>query len=148
MAAPFCEKVEEANRYLIPADVAATSVFDPPAARFNADSGRISILANRPLVDCAHGLTQRYERIASQFFSARAVAGRSSEPLEVSKTVRLYCTVRLFGPKQKSSARWPSFGPPFSGLSRVGVCDDFFELGGTSLLAVDFFAEVDRLFGK
>src|SRR5262249_25517371 len=30
----------------------------------------------------------------------------------------------------------------------VGIRDDFFDLGGTSLLAVDLFAQVERRFGK
>jgi amino acid adenylation domain-containing protein len=34
------------------------------------------------------------------------------------------------------------------GMDRVGVHDDFFELGGDSLLAVELFAQVEKIFGS
>ena len=33
-------------------------------------------------------------------------------------------------------------------LEPVGIHDNFFDLGGTSLLAVDLFAQIERRFGK
>jgi acyl carrier protein len=34
------------------------------------------------------------------------------------------------------------------GVDRVGAADDFFEVGGHSLLAVKLFAEIERRFGR
>jgi 3-oxoacyl-(acyl-carrier-protein) synthase/thioesterase domain-containing protein len=45
--------------------------------------------------------------------------------------------------EQEFAAMWREL----LGVERVGVCDDFFELGGQSLVAVRFFARVRKKFG-
>jgi thioesterase domain-containing protein len=94
-----------------------------------------------------YGLSQRLERIATELFSPEQVLetlrGRSRHRRSRSELDRPFVAPRT-EIEEVLTQLWASllrFEP-------VGIQDDFFELGGTSLLAVDLFVQIDRQLGQ
>jgi FkbH-like protein len=138
VVAPFRQEIAGGIRYCVPAAHAAGVVFSqalvkPEATNVSSGATRTSIAP--------------FERIATELFS----------PEQVLETLQARSRHR----RSRSELDSPFVAPRteiewiltelWAGLLRfesVGVRDDFFELGGTSLLAVDLFAQIDRRLGQ
>ena len=140
----FSEEIAGGKRYSIPAAYAAGVVLSqtciqPETTLVSTGELRTSMAPS--------GLSQRLERIAAELFSPErvheAIRVRSSRRRSRTKLDRPFVAPRTEIEKVLTQL-WASllrFEP-------VGIQDDFFELGGTSLLAVDLFAQIDRRFGQ
>jgi FkbH-like protein len=144
VAASFRQEVAEGGRYSIPAAVAAGVVLSPVCDKPDTAAVLPSEVSARGQ---PHGLPRRLERIATELFSPERVFAalweRSSrrrsrpeldQPFVASRTKIEGVLAELWA----SLLRFES----------VGINDDFFELGGTSLLAVDLFVQIDRQLGQ
>jgi acyl transferase domain-containing protein/thioesterase domain-containing protein len=57
-------------------------------------------------------------------------------------------TTEFVAPQTETENTLATIWQHFLGIKEVGIHDDFFELGGQSLLAVTILSEVERVFGK
>jgi FkbH-like protein len=146
VAAPFREMIERGDRYRIPAALAAECVLShasvelEPSLEAHNDNESASVALR---ID----VSRRYERIATELFSTEqvlcALQDRSKRARSRSKLDRPFVAPRTEIEKVLAEL-WGSL----LRIEPVGVHDDFFELGGTSLRAVDLFAQIDRQFNQ
>ena len=148
-AAEYGREVDGTWRYLIPADVAATVIYRPGEAAADAsltaaDTGR----ANPPnIVSGRPRNSERFERIA-------ALLSRPEHVLEAARARATHRGSRpglarpLVAPRNEIESELARIWADLLRLDKVGIRDSFFDLGGTSLLAVDLFAQVESRLGK
>ena len=141
VVARFRQEIAGSSRYNIPAAYAASAVFSQASAQSEVKS----VLPNeaRSSGVPGGGLSQRLEWIAAELFSPErvleVVQARSGRRRLRSEFDRPFVAPRT-EVEEVLTRLWASvlrFEP-------VGIQDDFFEVGGTSLLAVDLFAQIDR----
>jgi FkbH-like protein len=151
VAMSFVHEEGGTRRYEIPAGVAAAVSYRPSAELFQEPP----VSTDSPVADAhasevvpPHGINDvlRFQRIASE-------RRRPEDILEAicSRGERRsgYHRERAFvAPSNEVETALSTSWAQLLRLDRVGVHDDFFELGGTSLLAVDVVAEIDRRFDK
>jgi FkbH-like protein len=146
--AHFQHEIDGGWRYCIPSESAATVAYTPEAAQPEAEMIPVpAVTLAASLLPDPEARSRRFERIATSLAS----------PSQVFKLLQ----ARV----QKRRPR-PAVGHPFLAsrneveaalaeiwanllrFEQVGVQDNFFSLGGTSLLAVDLFIQIERRFGK
>ena len=138
VAAPFRQEIVGGVRYSIPAAHAEGVVFS-------------QALVKPEVTHVLSGATRTsrapFERIATELFSAEQVfetlQARSRHRRSRSELDRPFVAPRT-EIEELLAKLWASL----LRFESVGVQDDFFELGGTSLLAVDLFAQIDRQLGQ
>ena len=138
VAAPFRQEIVGGIRYSIPAAHAEGVVFS-------------QALVKPEVTHVLSGATRTsrapFERIATELFSAEQVfetlQARSRHRRSRSELDRPFVAPRT-EIEELLAKLWASL----LRFESVGVQDDFFELGGTSLLAVDLFAQIDRQLGQ
>ena len=143
---PFGEQNEKGCRYLVPAPVAADCVFSHASVTVEpgqkTDNGAVSSLAAS-----RYGVSQRYERIANELFSAERVLGALQVRSKRARSrPKLHCL--FVAPRTEVEQVLADLWGSLLGLEQVGIHDDFFELGGTSLRAVDLFVQINQRFGR
>ncbi len=145
VAAQFREETEGGCRYLIPAAVAAEVVLSHGPVQLEPES-EVEFQQSR-VPPTQTGVSGRYERIASELFSADQVVGavesRSNRARPRPKLSR-----SLTAPQTEIERLLTELWSKLLRIEPVGIHDDFFELGGTSLQAVDLFAHISRHFGQ
>jgi FkbH-like protein len=146
VAASFRETTEEGHRYLIPAAIAAKCVLSHASAEL--EHLHESHNDNKsPSVVSRIGISQRYERIATELCSAEQVLRALQDR---SKRGRLHSRLHypFVAPRTEIEQVLAELWGNLLRIEPVGVHDDFFELGGTSLRAVDLVAQIDRQLGQ
>ena len=146
VAAAFGEKIEKGCRYLIPAPVAAE------CALVHASVGFEPLLESRNGSDSLPvasriDVSQCYERIANELFSAEQVLDASQARLKRERT-RAQSQCPFVAPRTEIEQVLAELWGGVLGTESVGIRDDFFELGGTSLRAVDLLVRINRQFGQ
>ena len=145
IASEFAEQVPDGAVYRIPAARAAATVHRPghdPAEVVEARIADEKKSANVGSTE-ASDKSERYSRIALVLTTGQALckqlAGRPRRTRPIlSKALRPNSTIET-----ELLQIWERVLQ----LDGLGVEDDFFALGGTSLLSVELFAEVERRFG-
>jgi FkbH-like protein len=136
--------------YTIPADRAASLAYVPAAPAVEPETEVSTVentkVAARPQAD-ATAKSQRFERIAGGLSSAPQVLellrARSGH-----RRSRAGLAAPLVAPRTKTEGVLAEIWAELLRLEPVGIDDDYFHLGGTSLQAVDLFAQIDQQFGK
>lgn len=137
------------------------------STRLSADGAAerpLASYANHPIrgaVDPKVGRELR-EYVASSlpdFMVPAAVVPLSSFPMTPNGKIDRTALPAPYGVLREEGRAWVAARTPVEeallgiwgelfGIDGIGVADDFFELGGTSLLAVRLFAAIQRTFGK
>ena len=144
VAASFRQEVAGGGRYSIPAAFAAGVVLSPACDKPDA----AAVLPSETRAGGqSRGLPQRLERIATELFSPErvfaALRERSSRRRSRPELDRSFVAART-----KIEGVLAELWASLLRFESVGIDDDFFELGGTSLLAVDLFVGIDRQLGQ
>jgi FkbH-like protein len=145
----FREDLPGRLRYRIPAEVAARVVYTPELARTEVEMAAPAPAAasGSPGEPMGRSKSRRFERIATELYRPEQVLatirsrslrrrGRTAEdrPFVAARTEIEAALVEIWtGVLQ---------------LEPVGIQDDFFNWGGTSLLAVDLMAQIEHRFGR
>lgn len=143
VAAAYRRDQDGCSRYEIPAEAAATVVYQP-------GSGGPLAAETEPAIwpvatEAGKDKSGIYTRAAT-FDSPRRVLLAVEER---SRGRRPRCSAHEYvAPRTEAETAMAELWAEVLGLDRVGVDDAYFELGGTSLLAVDLFARIERRFGK
>jgi thioesterase domain-containing protein/acyl carrier protein len=147
--ADFQHEIEGGWRYSVPSELATTVAYTPEAEQLEADqSGTESAATETPAT--THGSAGR-----GQWFEKIALG--MSSPVQVFEQLQTLAAHRRPRPKTEHAYVAPqteteqALAEIWADLLRlepVGAHDNFFNLGGTSLLAVDLFTQIERRFGK
>jgi amino acid adenylation domain-containing protein len=93
-------------------------------------------------------LDRLLEEIRYAIEAEEAEPGAAVEPPVLGTTVpRPDINVRYVAPRNDTERKLANIWKTFFGLQEVGVTDDFFELGGDSLLAVRIVSKINDTFG-
>ena len=145
-------EIEGGMRCELPAQAAAALVYRPEAEG-SADldfteSVATEAVAKPTLSPDSRGSlkSRRFERITSQFATPRQVlvAVRARTP----PTTRSAPGSSLVGPRTELESALVEIWTDVLRMTPIGVRDNFFDLGGTSLLSVDLCAQIEQRMGK
>jgi len=138
---------EEGWRCSISAETAVSVAYTPEATRLEAETvtAEEATTPVRPLAD-PKGRSQRFERIATELF-------RPEQVLEIAhrhtqRRGRSGLEQPLIAPRTGIEVALTELWASLLRFDPVGIKDNFFDLGGTSLLAVDLFAQIERRLNK
>jgi FkbH-like protein len=149
IGASYRRQVHEGSRYELPAETAATVAYSPGLTESasgmvakSAGAGRTVSEATRPGSN-----SQQFEWIATEL----------TLPEQVVKAVRA-CSIRRqtrpelgeppIAPRTETEAGLAEIWTELLRIEPVGIQDNYFALGGTSLLAVDLFTRIEDRFGR
>jgi FkbH-like protein len=145
VAAQF--RIQEQDRivYRIPADYACDIAHRPghdPAAVIEARKSEESKnSASRPVA--SSGRAERYAKLAQTLVSGRSVLEAARACGARSRTLPGIPEPPVTATERGLLALWQEL----LGINGLGVEDDYFALGGTSLMAARLFTEISRRFG-
>jgi FkbH-like protein len=146
--ADFRHEIEGGWHYCVPSESAATVAYTPEGAQLEAEMAPAPAAtgAASPLLD-PKAKSQRFERIAiglsspSQVFEILQTRAQNRRP-------RPAVGHPFLAPRNEVEAALAKIWADLLRFEQVGVQDNFFNLGGTSLLAVDLFTQIEHRFGK
>ncbi|WP_148599114.1 HAD-IIIC family phosphatase [Aquisphaera giovannonii] len=143
VAAGWKEERDGRSTYRIPAESAAAAA---PDASGEAEGGASAAEAPAASPSGTARAVAAYERIALHLRSPERVV-EELERLGPARRDRPDLGAPPTPPSSEAERRLCEAWAELLGLGEVGIHDDYFELGGTSLLAVDLLARVERLTG-
>jgi FkbH-like protein len=147
--ASYRRQVEGGWRYEVPVEVAATVAY----------SQKTSNGVNRMMVEATEavsmvsdtaapgGKSQRFERIANELVMPEQII-KAVNALSSRRRARPALSQPLIPPRTEIEAELAEIWVELLRLEKLGIHDNYFDLGGTSLLAVDLFARIEHRFGK
>ncbi len=145
----YRHEVDGGVRYEIPADAAAGLEYRPETS---ATAGDEATAESRPAPATPAGAeavakSRRFGRIAAELVVAEqvleAIHARSGR-----RRARPSSCPPAEPPRNELESELAAIWADLLRIEPVGIRDNFFDMGGTSLLAVDLFARVDRRFGR
>ena len=146
VAAEYRQETDRGLQYRIPADRAAAVIYTPESAQPGVDrTPEAAIHAKLDTAETTGGVSERFDQIAIALSSPQQV-------LEVLPArhghikSRASFKVPYVAPRTETEATLAEIWAGVLRLGSVGIRDRFFELGGTSILAVDLVAQVERRF--
>lgn len=148
VAGTYRTELAKGWRYEIPTEIAANLAYMPSAACPPPETATSN--EPRPTVARPAGSqtgSQRFERIATPLSSPDQVLQAIQARSECQRP-RRRLDARLVTPRTETERALADLWANVLRLECVGVQDDFFDLGGTSLRAVDLFAQIEGRFGK
>ncbi len=145
----YRHEIDGGVRYEIPADVAARLAYHPEAAATVDDEPAVES-APAPTSPAGAGAvarSRRFGRIAAELADAEqvleAIHARSGR-----RRARPESCPPADPPRTALETELAAIWADLLRIEPVGIRDNFFDMGGTSLLAVDLFARIDRRFGR
>ena len=151
VAAAYGREIEGGLRYEMPTEFAAAVAYRPeegPAAVDAGDAAEAEASGSARAAAAEAGRkSERFERIAAELADAEQIleairtrtGRRRPRPADASPAVP---------PRDATETALAGIWADLLRIEPVGVRDNFFDLGGTSLLAVNLFAQVERRFGR
>ena len=150
VAASYRRQADGGWRYEIPAGVAASMIYDPEIAEVRREqlagvpATAYPFSASAGIIRCSQ---QPFERIATELSLPQqildAILNRTGQ-----KRSRPDLGGSPVAPRTLVEAELAGIWAELLQLESVGIEDNYFDLGGTSLLAVDLFARIERRFDK
>jgi amino acid adenylation domain-containing protein/FkbH-like protein len=128
--------------YSFPAAAAAGAVFKPT----NADIGSAPVVDGEKKATAAAGARKfaRCRSIALDFLDAAKIHAR----IEAKSGLRSASAGGYVAPRSPMEKQLCELWQKLLRVERVGIQDDFFTLGGNSLMAVRLFAELEKVTGR
>lgn len=151
VASAFQQTAEVGDRFVLPTEVAAALSYQPGAAESaesGPSSGEPATVANQPVsrTDSTpqSSKSQRLRRIALELWQPEQVLAKLDSQQRAERQLdQPYIAPRTVLEKQLADL-WAKL----LRLELVGIQDNYFDLGGTSLLSVELFAQIEQQFGK
>jgi FkbH-like protein len=144
VAADFKQSGEAGDRFVLPMEVATSVIYTPGAAPL--DSSNEVPAAKQPTAPPAvTRKSKRLSRIASQLQEPEAIFDRVSTQ---QRTTRPALEQPYLAPRTEVETLLATLWAELLHLDTVGIQDNYFDLGGTSLLSVELFARIETIFGR
>jgi FkbH-like protein len=140
--------IDGGSRYHIPVELAANLVYRPQAAEPEHESAATEKPPSR--VDQSTRVAAkwpRFERIATVLSSPEQVL-QATHAHSRHRRLKIRQDAPSVAPRTELEKALADVWAEVLRLDVVGIRESFFELGGTSLRAVDLFAQIERRFGK
>lgn len=147
VAAPYLVKEASGLIYRIPTAAACAISHRPghdPAAVIEALRSEESKNSTPSKAQVGTGRSERYERLASKLISGEEVQRAARSNYLRARDLSSVPTPPATDTERRLCTLWQEI----LGLSEIGAEDDFFAVGGTSLLSAQLFAEIGHRFGK
>ena len=144
VAANYAAQVTEGCAYRIPADVAGLIQHRPghdPEEVLEARAADEKKAA-APSPGITPGRSERYSDLALQLRSGKSVLSGMGTQSRRARQSAAALAPATSAPEEQLVQLWEAL----LDIDQVGVDDNFFDLGGTSLLSVSLFAEISRQF--
>ncbi len=146
VVAEFCETIEDGVLYRIPASRAVSVAHRPghdPAEVMEALASEDKKAATAaPSKSFAR--SEIYSRFADLLVSGPAILEQMSTRSHRARTL----TSPAIPPSSETEVKMLRLMEEVLEMDQLGIDDNYFSLGGTSLLSVKLFAEIERRFGK
>lgn len=144
VASPFKKLESDTQSYLIPTDV-ASSIAHRPGFDPDAVIAASKQTANKPLANFdTVSRSSRYVRLASVLTSDSAI----NELIVVGSTRVRDLSTAATVPTNDTERRLVELWEKLLHIKGIGIDDDYFDLGGSSLLTVSLFASIFQQFGR
>ncbi len=150
VAAEWKQPTETGNRYAIPVAIAASLIYQPHAAAESSSetvqSGAKTVAQQtRSAEVTSSSKSDRFGKIAAQLQNPEQILQAIANQRQ---TAHRTVTQPYVAPRTITETELAKLWAELLHLDSVGVKDNYFELGGTSLLSVELFAQVEQRFGK
>lgn len=147
VAAAYRQPSETGDRYEIPVAAAAALVYQP-VSQDHSDADRESVSAVTAQPSSPPPISRKSDylgKIATQWQQPEQIlaAITADRPAQQRSSDRPYVA-----PRTLTETNLAQLWAELLHVEAVGVTDDYFELGGTSLLSVELFAQIEQRFGK
>jgi FkbH-like protein len=143
-------EIEGGIQYELPAQAAAALIHRPETERSSDPADRASAETVVKQTVSGEGLdslkSRRYTRIASELALPRQVL--AAVRADAVRKMRLASASSFVAPRTGLESALVEIWRDVLRVAPIGVRDDFFDLGGTSLLSVDLCAQIDQRMGK
>jgi FkbH-like protein len=149
IGAPYAAEIEGGLRYELPVDLLAKLDYSPAAAPTGEAEDPVA-----PIADPAAGAA-RSERALNKSRLFEQITGEWTSASRILDQIRARAVTRTraadapigIAPSNETEAALCEIWEDLLRVRPVGTDDDFFDLGGSSLLAVDLIASIERRFG-
>jgi FkbH-like protein len=140
--ADFKRPLDDRSGWLFkfPAEYAATLTFNPATAQTTSPNGRTAPSVDQPAMN-AQQKSARMRRIATELYDA----GQVLEAIQANKRARPEIAAAFVPPRTPIEERLTDIWAQVLGVERVGIHDNFFDLGGHSLLMVQIHSKLQGL---
>jgi FkbH-like protein len=150
VGASYRRQVDEGWRYELPVEVAAIIAYSPGLTESmsseivaeSASAGKTVGEATRPGSN-----SQQFEWIATELTLPEQVV-KAIDTRSIGRRTRPELGEPPVAPRTEIEAELLEIWSELLRIEPVGIRDDYFALGGTSLLAVDLFARIEHRFGR
>lgn len=145
VAAEFKQSLEQGDRFAIPVATAATIAYQPTSAPIKSADESPAKSALSTSTEQRSSKSEQLGRIAVEFnHPGFILAAIAAERQTLARSV----AQPYVAPQTEVEIRLAQLWAELLGLEMVGIQDNYFDLGGTSLLSVELFAQVETRFGK
>ena len=141
---PYRAEIAGGFVYDFPADAVAALRFDPQTAAAPRDSES----RETPLSKAASGASSRSRDRASELALMSTDVKQILKAVESSRGWHPGATRDFKAPDTELQRQLAGIWQHLLRVDRIGIRDDYFDLGGDSLLAVQLFSQVHKLTGK
>jgi len=146
VGAEFKQSLDNGYRFCVPVEVAAalsyTPGFDQSASISDAP---VRAAISNGAATSQSGKSTRLNRIATELYKPEQILEFIQSH---QRFTRRQLQLPLVAPQTEIEKQLVSLWSELLRIETVGINDNYFDLGGTSLLAVQLFAQVDKIFGK
>lgn len=149
VGANFKQSVDQGYLYTFPVEFAAALSYKPQSAEpipenDAAPKTTVATGANTPQT----GKSERLNRIAAELYDPEQILQLIESQQRQLQTLRATSLQHSVTPRTKTEKMLADIWAKVLRFEQVGIQDNFFDLGGTSLLAVRLFAQIQDVFGK
>lgn len=146
VAADFKQPIDKGFRFSIPVEFAAAISYTPgtsePQPTRNAS---IKAVVAKDAVPSQLGKSAHLNRIATELYDAEQIFNLIASQQRLTRSQLQQPLVAARTETEKQLVRlWSQL----LHIEMIGIQDNYFELGGTSILAVELFAEIEKTFSK
>lgn len=142
----YKQPTDNGDRYCFPAEVAASLSYTASRtpSELTSDTPRQGAAATGSAI-AQSGKSARLSRIANELNNPEQIL-HLIQSQQHSKRRQL--EQPLVSPRNETQKQLIDLWTKLLHVEAVGIKDNYFDLGGTSLLAVELFAQIERVFGK
>lgn len=147
VAADYKQAMDNGLQFVMPADVAAAVTYAPAATAPSSEQPEqpSTAVSVQPQIHQQTSKSERYERIANQLFDLEHILA-CIQVAQVSTRPPL--DQPFVAPGTDTERSLAALWSELLHIQGIGIQDNYFDLGGTSLLAVELFARIEKTFGK
>lgn len=149
LGADFKQPLNKGYRYYFPVEFAAAVSYKPQVAEPTPESDVALTAVATGAATPQTGKSARLNRIATELYEPEQILQRIESQQRQRHTSHATTLQQSFVvPRNEIERLLTDIWAKLLRVEAVGIKDNYFELGGTSLLAVELFAQIEKVFAK